>query len=388
MPTRDGYSAGLAQLSHWLTPQIRPFAALLDEWREERGWHQVGIAWPAESPTVVCASSHSAMTLPTNSPCPASGMLAISHSEYGSRYIAGLFPTNAEPGILWVDANAEPVWTEFDEQYVLLAAKLIERSSAFTVLIGSSNPVSRLDQRLADVAVVAGRMAHDFDNLLTGIIGFTDLSVPLLTPGSQPAKYVAEIGKVGHRGIQFTTQLHQLSRSGQCKPQPSSVSQAVNQEAARLRAAILNPADVRIDIPVMLPAVRIALEPLAAAIGHLLANAIEATPAAGLVEVSAREIVLSPIHALAFHGDIAPGPYVEITVQDTGVGMKAEMLAKLFAEPFVTTKPRHRGLGLAIVYRVLLAHGGGISIDSKPNIGTVAKIVFPLTTTPLIGVSS
>ena len=81
-------------------------------------------------------------------------------------------------------------------------------------------------------------MAHDFDNILTGIIGFSDLTLPLLPAGLAGRRSSSPRSrKVGQRGIQFTQQLHQLSRSGQVKPNPASVAAAVAKEEARLQAA-------------------------------------------------------------------------------------------------------------------------------------------------------
>lgn len=89
---------------------------------------------------------------------------------------------------------------------------------------------------------------------------------------------------------------------------------------------------------------------------------------------------MNPSDALGFLGQVGPGAHIEITVQDAGPGIKPEHRAKLFAEPFFTTKVRHRGLGLAVVYRSLFAHRGGIRIDAAapPATGTGVRIVIPL----------
>jgi C4-dicarboxylate-specific signal transduction histidine kinase len=98
--------------------------------------------------------------------------------------------------------------------------------------------------------------------------------------------------------------------------------------------------------------------------------------------VTARSVELSPTESREYLGNVKAGPHVELTVQDMGAGIKPEVRARLFVEPFYTTKVRHRGLGLAIVYRVLYAHGGGIRIDAPvaPETGTVVRVVFPLAT--------
>src|SRR5581483_8655491 len=130
-------------------------------------------------------------------------------------------------GLVWADRPAGQPWSEADRAYLVLTARAMDRSPVVAAATGPVIDPERLAQRLADASVIAGRMAHDFDNILTGIMGFADLAGPMLPVGSQPASFVAEIGKVGQRGIQFTQQLHQLSRGGQVKPTPGSVPAAV-----------------------------------------------------------------------------------------------------------------------------------------------------------------
>ena len=124
------------------------------------------------------------------------------------------------------------------------------------------------------------------DNILTGIIGFSDLSLPLLPAGSQAAKYSDEISKVGQRGILFTQQLHELSRSGHAKPQPGSVPVALATQATRL-AATAPAVELASDLAADLVGVAMEAGPLGMILGHLLANAAEAMPAGGRAHVAA-----------------------------------------------------------------------------------------------------
>jgi signal transduction histidine kinase len=232
---------------------------------------------------------------------------------------------------------------------------------------------------LQDASIIAGRMAHDFDNILTGIIGFSDLTIPMLQPGSQAARFVAEIGKVGHRGTVFTQQLHQLSRSGQVKPSPASVVAALAKEELRVRTQAPGVRFER-ELPPALPAVSLECGPLQTVLGHLLENAAEACPQGGLVRVAALPVELTEADARGYLGRPSAGAHVLVTLTDTGIGIKPEVRRRLFVEPFFTTKVRHRGLGLAIAYRILCAHRGGIQIDSvpPPGSGTQVRVVLPL----------
>jgi signal transduction histidine kinase len=137
---------------------------------------------------------------------------------------------------------------------------------------------------------------------------------------------------------------------------------------------------VKVDVPAGLAAVAMEAAALLAVLGHVLENAVEACHAGSIIHVSARAVELNAADAKAYLGQVGPGAHIEVTVHDTGSGIKPEVRAKLFAEPFFTTKVRHRGLGLAIVYRVLHAHRGGVRIDAAapPDTGTVVRVVIPL----------
>jgi signal transduction histidine kinase len=247
-------------------------------------------------------------------------------------------------------------------------------------VIGPVVDPDKLSQRLADAAVIAGRMAHDFDNILTGIIGFSDLTQPMLQAGSQAANFVAEIGKVGQRGIQFTQQLHQLSRSGHVKPNPTALAPAVAKEESRLRPMMSANLRVEKELPGTLPTVALESAPLQVIFGHLLENAVEACPQGGVIRITARPVELTDADAKAYLGKPSGGPHLLVSITDSGVGIRPEVRRRLFVEPFFTTKVRHRGLGLAIAYRVLCAHRGGIQIDTvpPPSVGTQVRVVLPL----------
>jgi signal transduction histidine kinase len=240
----------------------------------------------------------------------------------------------------------------------------------------------RLSQRLADASVIAGRMAHDFDNILTGIIGFSDLAQPMMQAGSQAAGFIAEIAKVGQRGIVFTQQLHQLSRSGQTKPSPGSVSAAIAKEEQRLKPQMSPNLRIEKDVPASLAQVAVDGGPLQMALGHLLENAVGACPQGGVVRVGSRPIELTEAEARTYLGKPGAGSHLLVTISDTGAGMKPEVRRRLLVEPFFTTKVRHRGLGLAIAYRILCAHRAGMQIDSvpPPGTGTQVRVVLPLAT--------
>ena len=377
--------------SWWLDGTDRPtLDALLANLSKVCGWRGAGFVWPADCPTAVAKTVHNgtvsegavAQEVPDAVRRTRAGEATAFYSIANSsgRVFAPVMPAGRPLGLLWADHVAGQPWTDEDRAYLALTAKMMERSPAVVAAIGPVIDPERLNQRLGDAAVIAGRMAHDFDNILTGIIGFADLAGPTLPVGSQALRFVTEIGKVGQRGIVFTQQLHHLSRSAQVKPNPGAVSIAVLKEETRLKAAVAQNTRIEKDIPPNLPPVALEAGPLQTVIGHILENAIEACPTGGLVRISAESVELSESDARAYLGRAGAGAFLRVTITDTGSGIKPEHRRRLFVEPFFTTKVRHRGLGLAIAYRTLFAHRGGILIDpvSPPGTGTHVRVVLPL----------
>lgn len=391
MSAPTGLPGGLAFLPTWLNGSKDPLAfdAALAAWCRASGWRSVGVVWPAVGPQLAIHVRPDGVTEPTSLPAEAAEVLKTIHAGNPTvvwqlpascgRLYAAFQPAGRPAGVVWAERSGVDPWTDADRQYLLLAIALMERSPLLAGKVGTMIDSERLQQRLNDASVIAGRMAHDFDNVLTGIIGFADLTVPLLPANSQPAKFVLQIADVGKRGIVFTQQLHQLSRAGQTKPQPTVVSMAVSKEEARLRPLYPAGFELTTDVPTGLPPVGMEAGPLSVVLGHLMQNAIEAGGQPPRTSVSARMVELSAAEAKGYLGAVRPGPHVEVRVQDFGIGIKPEVRARLFAEPFYTTKTRHRGLGLAVVYRTLYAHHGGIRLDSPApgDVGTSVRVVLP-----------
>lgn len=384
-------SAALAFLPNWWSETTDPaaFDVLLGGWARACGWRACGFAWAGDTGSVVRALNAGQLAEAVPPPEVPDALRRLKGGEAtvlysipntSGRVFAAVQPAGRPMGVLWAEKTAGQPWADGERAYLALAGKTIERAPALSAVVGPVIDPERLYQRLGDAAVIAGRMAHDFDNLLQGIIGFSDLTLPMLAPGSQPANFVTEIGKVGQRGIQFTQQLHHLSRSGQVKPNPASVHLAVTKEEVRLKPG--TPLGVRIEkeISASLPAVAVEAGPLQIVLGHLMENAVEACPQGGVVRVSARPVELTDADARAYLGRVGVGGHLQITVSDTGTGIKPEVRRRLFVEPFFTTKVRHRGLGLAIAYRVLCSHRGGIQIEPvpAPGTGTQVRVVLPL----------
>jgi len=284
-------------------------------------------------------------------------------------------------GLLWADGGVTA-----DDGFMKLAANALGHSAALRKFLGPVADQARIAQRLEDAGRVAGRVAHDLDNVFQGVTGFNALALEILAPGSPAWQNVSEADGAARQGLRFCTQLHQLSRAGHGRPIPAALLAVLARERERLVAAF--PA-VRwaVDASADLPAVAFEGAGLQLILAHLLDNAAEAS-AGGSVRVSARLIELAPTDLPGFLGCPATGPHVEVRIADSGPGLTDEDRRRMFVEPFYTTKFRHRGLGLAVVYRMLYAHRGGVQTDSRPGEGTTIRVVLPLAAARIPAVES
>src|SRR5262249_50061718 len=179
-------------------------------------------------------------------------------------------------------------------------------------------------QRLEEATAIVGRLAHDFGNVLTSILGFSELSLGQLSPGEQSHAYVEEIYRAAQHGAHLTNQLRLFSRRGRPPTLTAPVAAVAAGEAARLRAGW--GAQVRLDfhVPADLPPVGVEPDLLRQLLVALLDNAREAIAGEGTVTLSARTVELDTAACLEMFGNAAPGPHVEITVADTGCGLSPE----------------------------------------------------------------
>jgi signal transduction histidine kinase len=287
-----------------------------------------------------------------------------------------------EAGLLWVQVSE----TEDDSThraYLHLSAELMRRSPVVLRTVRGVDSAA-LWNRLNDAATVAGRTAHDFDNVLTGVIGFAELSQAQVEPGSPLGIYLAEIAKAGQRGQDFTRQLHQFNRVGQSRTRPGSLQPVLEQELHKCRQRCGDRIRIEQTIPAELPMITLGELASAIVVRNLLDNAVESMPNGGTITVQVRRQTVTPEDRDRYLGHLAAGPCLEVVIADTGSGITPAFRDKVFTQPLTTSKHRHRGLGLATVFRILYRHDAGIRIEprSAPETGTIVRLLFPLAHRP------
>jgi PAS domain S-box-containing protein len=241
----------------------------------------------------------------------------------------------------------------------------------------------RQAQKMEAVGQLAGGVAHDFNNLLTVIIGNTDLMAALLKKAA-PAQTVEtcqtaieQIQQAGQRGAALTQQLLGFSRRQPPTLTTFDPNTVVKNMVEMLRRLIGEGIDIELVQAPDAHFLRGDPAQIEQAIMNLGVNARDAMPRGGTIWIETANVELDESY-VASRIDARPGPYLMISVRDTGVGMNQEILPHIF-EPFFTTKEigKGTGLGLATVYANVRQAGGHITVETAPGQGTTFRMYFP-----------
>jgi signal transduction histidine kinase len=239
------------------------------------------------------------------------------------------------------------------------------------------------EQRLDALGRFAGGIAHQFNNLLGGILTNASVLRADATQGPAAAE-LDEIAAAARQGRDLTHELLRFTRSDPTQLRPIHVREVAD-GVARLAGAILTDvATVEVRLADGLPPVAADADQLALACTQIVLNARDAMqgrPGGRFILTAGVETIGAPDPPWP---DAQPGRYVRLSLADTGRGMQAAELERVF-EPFFTTKPMHqaKGLGLATVHRVMREHRGAVRIESEPGRGTTVHLLLPVSTAPL-----
>ena len=233
-------------------------------------------------------------------------------------------------------------------------------------------------QKLETVGRLAGGVAHEFNSLLTAIIGQSELLRADLPPGDPLRQNATEILTAAERAATLTRQLLAYGRKQFLRPERLDLNQVLLGLAGVLRH-LMSGAAVSVDFapaPNLQP-VRADAGQIEQVIMNLAINARDAMPTGGRLALETANVSLAAT-SRDRDPEMKPGDYVLLTIRDTGLGMSAEVKARAF-EPFFTTKDvgQGTGLGLSTCYGIIKQSGGHISVQSEPGGGAVFKIFLP-----------
>lgn len=238
----------------------------------------------------------------------------------------------------------------------------------------------RQAQKMEAIGALAGGIAHDFNNLLTVIRANAELLLDDDGDSGDPAQRRAdmmEIHTAATRAASLTRQLLAFGRKQQVQPRPIDVSGTIADLIPMLRRLIPSTVEIETRCPEELPAVHMDGGQLEQVVVNLVVNARDAMPTGGRLRLHASAVQFD--HPTRDASVVIPaGRWVTVTVQDSGVGIDAPDLSRIF-EPFYTTKElgRGTGLGLATVFRIVHDAGGHIAVASQVGKGTRLRLYFP-----------
>ncbi|HEY7387823.1 MAG TPA: ATP-binding protein [Bryobacteraceae bacterium] len=232
-------------------------------------------------------------------------------------------------------------------------------------------------QKMEAVGRLAGGVAHDFNNMLTVISGYTRMILEELSPQDPLREYADEIAKAADRAGSVANQLLAFSRRQLLQPRIVDVNAAITQTEKMLRRVLGEDIQLTLDLQDNIPHIKADPNQIEQAVVNLAVNSRDAMPQGGRILIQSAKVHLDEDYVRT-HLGVKPGEYVMLAVTDTGQGMTAEIRQRIF-EPFFTTKERGRGtgLGLATVYGMVKQCGGDIWVYSEPGKGTTFRLYFP-----------
>jgi two-component system cell cycle sensor histidine kinase/response regulator CckA len=235
----------------------------------------------------------------------------------------------------------------------------------------------RQAQKMEAIGRLAGGVAHDFNNLLMVIKGHTELLLNVLSPSDHVARKIEQIDRSADRAATLTRQLLAFSRMQVLQPQVINLNTIVEEMGKLLPRLIGEDIELIVRADEELGTIRADASQMEQIIMNLAVNARDAMPNGGKFVIETRNVDLDQTYT-ASHPLMKPGPYVQMTVSDSGTGMDAETQSHIF-EPFFTTKEKGKGtgLGLATAYGIVKQSGGFIWVYSELGKGTSFKIYLP-----------
>lgn len=242
----------------------------------------------------------------------------------------------------------------------------------------------RQSQKLEAVGQLTGGLAHDLNNILTAMMGFTELSKMAIGYDHNSFKDLEEVSKAGDRAKELISKMLAFSSQQILEAQLLNINDVLIDIENLLLQLIKDGIELTLSLDSDLHRVHLDPSQIEQIIVNLIVNASDAMQAGGKIVVTTSNIELDK-DSLAGHSLDKPGHYVELSVCDTGTGMTPETVKRIF-EPFYTTKEKGKGtgLGLASVYGIVKQSNGEVTVYSEQDIGTTFKVYFPVADSRII----
>ncbi len=230
-------------------------------------------------------------------------------------------------------------------------------------------------QKMEAIATLAGGIAHQYNNILSGITGNTELLESDHPDSENVQRYTSRILTLANRMTRLTDQLLAYARGGKYRPSIVSLRSLVEDTLPLLKHNLDSTTNLDTNFASDIPSIMADVTQLQMVISAVINNASEAIEGSGHIQIGMKPKKVDEKFALN-HPGLKPGDYVVLEVKDNGKGMDEETWSRIF-EPFFTTKFQGRGLDMAAAYGIVKNHGGWIGVESKLGEGTTVSIFLP-----------
>lgn len=270
--------------------------------------------------------------------------------------------------------------TEFPVEVGLRPVKMAQGMVTFATVLDVTarlelEKASRQSQKLESLGTLAGGVAHEFNNILSNIVGHTELT--RLNHGDTSAHDLEQVMNAAERGRQLVQRILWFSHGRDVERAPVDLPRIVREASTLVRASTPSNIELRLELDPATPLVVCDEIEMHMVVINLCSNARQAMPDGGVLTVNLDRFLPGETWRTR-HGGLPEGPLTRLRVSDTGMGMPPDVLERIF-EPFFTTKPigQGTGLGLSMVHGIVRELGGVIEVDSREGHGTRFTLVFP-----------
>jgi signal transduction histidine kinase len=277
-----------------------------------------------------------------------------------------------------LEIRVEKRTAELRDSNILLQREINERKRAekeketmFAQLLQS--------QKMESIGLLAGGVAHDFNNILTTILGYSELAVMKMAEDDPLRTSMEDIHAAGVQASALTRQLLAFSRKQIMEIKVINLNFLITNMTKMIGRLIGEHIELQLDLENKLPNIKADPSQIEQILMNMAVNAKDAMPSGGRLTIRTSAVFINDEETKG-HTGMKPGSYNMLAIQDTGEGMTQEVQNDIF-EPFFTTKVRGKGtgLGLATVYGIVKQHKSYIFVDSEPGQGTLFTIYFPVT---------